>query len=506
MGKGRHVDRIIIYVYIAVMLCVFSDVVFNADYNIVASMVFVLLVLAIINIYGERKINEKSFLTVTATLLFVYQIYMMVCIYPSAGTWDPAAIMCGTRAYLFEGDQQLLQHQAYYSRYPNNLLLQFISIFLVKMDMSFGLLSGIYDGMMIVAICNCAINAMACVLVYKSARLFSNQRTALTAYLFSLLLIGMSPWSSIVYSDPFCLGTPIICYYLYAKPKASRKQSITEVATAIIIGCVCYYIKPQSLIVLIAIALFELTRVFKEPKRLIRILAGVVLGSIVLVGTQKLVDYECERNNIAIDPEAHFGAAHYLMMGLKEGDGSYSAEDVYFSGGIEQADERQKANIEESIKRVKQYGVSGLFKHVGEKMAFVYGDGTFAWGYEGGFFEYAAPMPNQKMAQIMRAFYYDNGSLYGLFNSIMQTVWLAIIFLNMIAPLAKANNEKNIVLYITLLGITLYEVLFEARARYLYIFAPIYCVLAALGADVLAGVIKAGIEKLKEKKLLREAK
>lgn len=506
MNKGRHVDRVIKYVYIAVILCIFFDVVFNADYNIVALIVFVLLILAAINKYGERKISEKRFLAVTATLLFAYQIYMMVCVYPSAGTWDPAAIMCGTRAYLFEGDQQLLQHQAYYSRYPNNLLLQFISIFLVKMDMRFGLLSGIYDGMMIVAICNCAINALSCVLVYKSARLFSNQRTALIAYLFSLILIGMSPWSSIVYSDPFCLGTPIICLYLYAKPKASRKQSILEAAMAIIVGCVCYYIKPQSLIVLIAIAIFELTRVFKEPKRLIRILTGVALGAIVLVGTQKLVDYECERNNITIDPEARFGAAHYLMMGLKEGDGSYSAEDVYFSGAIENAEERQKANIEESIKRVKQYGVIGFFKHVGEKMAFVYGDGTFAWGYEGGFFEYAAPMPNQKMSQIIRAFYYDSGSLYGLFNSIMQTVWLAIVFLNIIAPLSKGKNEKNIVLYITILGITLYEVLFEARARYLYIFAPIYCVLAASGADVLADVMKAEIKKMRNKYQLREGR
>lgn len=374
------------------------------------------------------------------------------------------------------------------------------------MDMNYGVLSGIYDGMMIVAICNCTINTMACVLVYKSARLFSNQRTALTAYLFSLLLIGMSPWSSIVYSDPFCLATPIICFYLYAKPKESRRQVIAEVAAAIIIGCVCYYIKPQSLIVLIAIALFGLTRAVKTPKRLIRIIAGVALGGIVLVGTQMLVDYECERNNITIDPEARFGADHYLMMGLKEGDGSYSAEDVYFSGAIENAEERQKANIEESIKRVKQYGVIGLFKHVVEKMAFVYGDGTFAWGYEGGFFEYAAPMPNQKMAQTMRAFYYDNGSLYGLFNSIMQTVWLAIIFLNIIAPLAKVKNEKNTVLFITILGITLYEVLFEARARYLYIFAPIYCVLAASGADVFVGVIKAKTDMLKHKKLSREVK
>lgn len=34
---------------------------------------------------------------------------------------------------------------------------------------------------------------------------------------------------------------------------------------------------------------------------------------------------------------------------------------------------------------------------------------------------------------------------------------------------------------LAVIGLTLFELLFEARARYLYTYVPVYCVLAALG-------------------------
>lgn len=498
MIEERGIDRLIRDTFIAVLLCMVLLFLLNGEYSILHVIIAIILTLALKNILKNIAIDENKLLVASTILIFLYQVYVMWSIYPSAGTWDPAAIMCGTRAYLFEGDTQLTSLNGYYSRYPNNLLMQFISIFLVKLDMNYGLMWEIYDGMMIVAVCNCLINAVACLLVYKSAALFASRHTAIVAYVFSALLIGLSPWSSIVYSDPFCLAVPISCFYLYAKPKKGKLQQIVDYGLVVVFAVVFYYIKPQSLIVLIAIVVFELTKIKKEPRRLLALLAGAILGVGVFAGTQAFIDYECEINNIEIDPEARFGADHFFMMGLREGNGGYSAEDMMFSGSIKGAKERRDADLQESIKRIQSYGVVGLIKHLAEKMTFVYTDGTFAWGYEGGFFDYAAPFPNTKMSLILRSYYYKDYNNYHLFKGFMQTIWLSVLTFNVLSGFSKNNTRKFKVLYITILGITLYEMLFEARARYLYIFAPIYCVIAASGVDVVNGWMK----KAKERHLM----
>ena len=40
-----------------------------------------------------------------------------------------------------------------------------------------------------------------------------------------------------------------------------------------------------------------------------------------------------------------------------------------------------------------------------------------------------------------------------------------------------------------LLGIAAYELLFEARARYLYIYAPVFCTAAAAGLEACVGML-----------------
>jgi hypothetical protein len=47
----------------------------------------------------------------------------------------------------------------------------------------------------------------------------------------------------------------------------------------------------------------------------------------------------------------------------------------------------------------------------------------------------------------------------------------------------RQMNNKIVVLMLAILGLTAFELLFEARARYLYIYAPIYLILSMLGLN-----------------------
>ena len=51
-------------------------------------------------------------------------------------------------------------------------------------------------------------------------------------------------------------------------------------------------------------------------------------------------------------------------------------------------------------------------------------------------------------------------------------------------------NDDKWVVFLSLVGITLLLTLFEARARYLYIYAPLYIILAVKGLESLTAFLR----------------
>ena len=58
--------------------------------------------------------------------------------------------------------------------------------------------------------------------------------------------------------------------------------------------------------------------------------------------------------------------------------------DIDFSNTIETKEERKKANIDESIRRLKSFTPRRLAKHIARKTVSNYGNGMFGWGQEAG--------------------------------------------------------------------------------------------------------------------------
>lgn len=59
-------------------------------------------------------------------------------------------------------------------------------------------------------------------------------------------------------------------------------------------------------------------------------------------------------------------------------------------------------------------------------------------------------------------------------------IWLTIVSLNIFSG-RKLPNNSICVIMLSILGLTLFELLFEARARYLFTYAPLYIILAIYG-------------------------
>lgn len=447
---------------------------------------------------GFSKINVDKLVLTTTVILFLGQCYVFYNAFFLTG-WDAEAIRWFVEIVTAESEKGWIN--MYYSRYPNNLAISYLFLFLSKINSHIGIFSGEYSYMWVVVL-NCAINAFSCWLSYKTAKLFLSSYFSFAAYMLSVFSVGISGWSIIGYSDSLALFIPILSVYLYCKQykrPAMKKWGFLMAGITSVLG---YFIKPQCLFVLIAMMILEVKKMI-DKRSLKGFLRPVILclsAVIVFISTEAGLSSLNHKYDIRIDEEQSFGYAHFLMMGAnEERNGVYLDTDVAFSGSFSTAEERNKANLEAFKDRIVEMK-AGVIPHLTKKMLTTFNDGTFAWGVEGGFFRLVPQSINDKMAPFLKSFYHF-GSRYTYLDAFQQIVWLFILLTSLLTVFWKKadRSRQNICLiWITLLGFVLYEMLFEVRARYLYIFVPLFCVLAAIGmknATILAPKIYAWFRK-----------
>lgn len=118
----------------------------------------------------------------------------------------------------------------------------------------------------------------------------------------------------------------------------------------------------------------------------------------------------------------------------------------------------------------------------------VYNNGTFAWGKEGNFWRNVHEEKNTLVSPFLRNIYYEDGKYNRHFQQFEQIVWLFVLVCCLLSGVMNLRNKDDkspvyMVLILAILGLTVFEILFEARARYLYIYAPIYVIVATIGME-----------------------
>ena len=234
------------------------------------------------------------------------------------------------------------------------------------------------------------------------------------------------------------------------------------------LGYMAYQIKPQAAITFIAVVIVE---GFRKNRALVFSVAGVLCAvlSVNLITASLHVD---------LDKEAAFGPAHFLMMGMNESTaGVYSFEDVGFSSSFATRTERAKADLARAGQRVKDMGFLGVCRHVARKLGYDYLDGTFAWGAEGYFFREYVDEKIPHVSAFFRSFYYPEGEHYKFWSTAVQIVWIILLCLSVIGLFFRPDPA----IILSMLGILAFCILFETRARYLYLNVPVFIISASYG-------------------------
>ena len=430
-----------------------------------------------------------------AVLFLPVQIYIFYNAFFLTG-WDAGAVREFAVQYISGDIRFSPDAQIYFSRYPNNILLLLISVVILRANIAFGIFTGEYT-LMCCTVANCLISSLTCWLVYRSAGLFVKKSRAFLAYCLCLILVGLSPWNVIFYSDSVGLLFPILSFWLYYRPNGSARGRHISRFGAVLTAMVGYHIKPQCVIVLIAIVLLELAMALGRRRNLLQPLSLLAAAVLCFGAVSFAVETVYEhRSGLTVAEEFTFGPSHFVMMGLNEECGGvFSEEDYAFSCTIPTAEERSEANAAVTRSRLEFMGLSGTARHLCKKLLCAFNDGTFAWGVEGSFYQHIPQPLNSRSGPFFRSLYHHGGSLNPYFFQTMQFFWLGTLSLALLSVLKKhpaAQRRGVAALRLSVLGLVLYLALFEVRARYVYIYAPFFILLAVMGLEALAGTVRRG--------------
>ena len=438
--------------------------------------------------------NSGRLIGLLTILFFGLQLYVVSNYYFITG-WD-AGVLCDAARGIAEGQAygkgSFLSY--YFSTYPNNLFLLSVFSGIMKLDRLFGFLD-VESGMMGILTVQCMISALTGVLVFYTALLWkSSVRTAWNSWGLYVCSAGISPWVSIPYSDAFGMFVPILILYLYLSAGNGRRTGVKCFALAAV-AAAGFWIKPQLAVMGIAAGLTAVIRLPRKHeggrgrigKNVVSLAAGAAAALLAVQAAVSSVPVE-------VDREETFGPAHILMMGLNPvTNGGYLEEDVLYSHE-QPADERTQANLDRIGQRLAEYGPAGLSAHLAKKLLTSFSDGTWAWGREGGFYRELKTDRNQKMSPFLKSVYYEDGSRHEWFQNWSQAVWMLILagcFLSFFDRKNDGNSPAGPAALLALIGLTLFVLLFEARARYLYCYVPVFVLLSVSGWET-AGQFLAG--------------
>lgn len=409
------------------------------------------------------------------SILFFISLCILSSQYYFKTGWDVKYVLDNSEL-ISSGNFSQLCHW-YFSRYPNNILISYVFALVIR---ACNLLH-IENYYLVLIFIQCIIYAYVGFILYHCVCLLLNNRLyALSAYVLYIALVGLSPWVVIPYSDSIGLFFVLTIFYLYLK--YDRTKKIFLVFCIAFLTYIGFKIKPQAAIITIAILIVSFCRFFCEKYTCKRLIPLLLISFTGILSAFILVQMSVYFSHFEINEEAAFSPTHYIMMGLnEESNGGYYQPDVDFSASFSTRKERTSANLSVISSRLSSFTPDTLFPFYAQKILSIYNDGSFAWNGEGYFFlEYHQ---GGLISKVLTHTYYPEGRLYPYYLIFLQALWMSVLFLSCFARARNcdAKTFQISTLKLSLIGLFFFELLFEARARYLFIYTPVFILAAVLG-------------------------
>ena len=465
-------------------------------------------VMAALFSFVQKKVwTPRRFLVLSlgmGLVLLAAQLYLERSAGFTAG-WDVSVLtQVGDRA----GADTVAKLSAYLSGYPNQVFLYGLFNKLAALGACFGMAA--YPTLVRFG-CLCVTSSIV-LIAFVAKRLFGPAR-ALAFQLLASIFIGLNGWVLVPYSDTYGMLFTCLALWFYVVPRR-RPVRLLGLTLSALLG---YKVKPTVIFLLFAVACLEwlpvvvrVVRAKRQAKIAMReqkdvpsphasmpqALAATVLPVIAGVFLATVIGQGIQGNYVTINPDASYGMTHFLAMGINpEAKGVYSLEENRLSASIADPAKRRAAQLDLWKEHLAELGPVGLLKLWFEKNLTNYADGTFAWKMEGDFFVWV---------------YGDSSAVknwYGIsadgknalqptaYSWFCQILWFVVLLGCIASCIRRARDAKAFesgapvrstsracaVIALTLIFLSGFLLIFECRARYLFLFSPYYVLLAIDG-------------------------
>ena len=478
---------------------------------LIVAIVLILFVAAVFLL--SKKFSKKTLLIF---FIFIASISQMITGFSTASiqhSWDAGAIQTIANSYIKTGntdpDNKAWEYN-YLLRYDNNITITYFVVIIYRIAN----FVGIDKDILLIFINNILILLsslfiMAIIYVKFNKSVFSIIST------FIIAIINFSPYSTVFYTDTvglFFVASQLFILLLIELYTKKGNGYILKILTILlgIFAYLGYSIKPTTLILMISIFLASLF--FINRCRNIKIIAKYfglftigAISSFFVLNTLIVSSNGFAKYSSSQIREKRTGFLHYLGMGSMRGlppynecsTGSYCpryADDTATEG----AREREKVSLNIFIDSLTNNFPFGWSKFAILKISNFFNDGTFgAWGEGSSRNNLIQFLDDGNVAHKFRRFLSWNGDKFRLFSVFISIIWGVILTLFTIFIFKSANKFKYyyvVLLFFTLLVVA-YQVLFESRARYIFIYLPIFTVGAAFGLNFILEMYNGRNEK-----------
>lgn len=444
--------------------------------------------------YKQKKMNVWKTRMVLFRLsigLFLLQLLISWNIFFKTG-WDCAELVSAAQRLAFEGIPIGDLH--YFSMYPNNVFLVGLFAGILKITNIAGSVSDYY---VLVAIGAFLVTLAGLFMADLIRILTNNPYIVYGTWVLFAILTGLSPWISVPYSDTYSIIFPILVVWLFVT-RNDRNNGLSWFLITFF-ALIGYFIKPTVIlcymvVVFVAFVHFVGTVVVRERdiarSRVISFTIGLLLAVALAFGANAGVKHLVGSTP---DENQSFTAFHYLMMGMNiESGGGYNQWDANFSASAPDVSTRNKQDFDEAMRRIDEMGLSRFVSFMAQKTLTNFNDGSFAWGHEGEFYWYIQERDNV-IAPVLRDYYYEGGKYFDFFQMLTQGLWfIMLIGLTFsIISILYATDYRYVAVRLSVFAIAIFLLVFEARARYLYLYSPLIYAASALGTSVHVNRIQA---------------
>ena len=453
-----------------------------------------------------RTITVFTAVTVAVCVLFyMINVNISKCI-AFYGGWD-CGMVANSARWIFEGGE--LGYDDYYTIYSNNIPITWL---LYKLYcFSSGMKAYPYNPEFIWIQFQCVMLSLAVLCsVLLVLRVSKNLGTSVITLIFNIAFLGISPWKIIPYTDGCTIAMPVMILFLYSMVRGRKSRwSYALWFLLMFLGCLSGIMKATCYVAVIAIVIIDIFGTVSEESDVRSRLYGLGGKMLLLVIAFCLASW-CRQGmyqtlHYGYNPELEIGWSNYMYNGLNEDTtGACSGEGLEIVRSFAGTDKNTRIQYEmEGIrKRIGDRGIWGTIRFWLRKQVMNFNDGTFSWYQEGYFQAWEYPLNIESSGkEPLRAFYWQDGSNYIWFTTISQGLWLFVL-LGVITEAGmllwtavstirrpKYRTEENLsdrlclstVMIVTFIGMFLFVMLFEARARYLYNTIPVFSVMAVFG-------------------------